>query len=287
MVEPLAVPSKWGDGVRTLTALPIAPVSESHRLARLFNPFVTTRPPLSKYPPVSAPQPSFQVKPTKIGLRLSQHGVVLSELRTTPGPTHSVFDVLAASLAVLAADRRIGVLGFAGGGMLAPLRGLGVEVPVETVDLERTGYELFREHCRAWAGTVNWRQADAVDWLCQQPATFGALVDDLSMPLNGDVIKPVITWEVLPKLIRDRLAPGGAGIFNLLTPPGGAWNPALARIARLFKSAHLIDLAEYENRILIAGDELPGAREFGVRLRLALRRVRSRHATRIQLRNLK
>ena len=171
--------------------------------------------------------------------------------------------------------------------MLAPVRGLGVTGPVEAVDLERTGYELFLQHCRAWAGTVNWRQADAVDWLRQQPATFGALVDDLSMPLNGDVIKPAITWDVLPELIRNRLAPGGAGIFNLLTPPGGAWNPALARITRLFKSAHLIDLEEYENRILIAGDELPGAREFGVQLRLALRRVRSRHATRIQLRNLK
>lgn len=252
-----------------------------------FNPFVTTRRPWSKYPPVSEPQHSFQVKPTKIGLRLSQHGVVLSELRTSPGPTHSVFDVLSAALAVLAANQRIGVMGFAGGGMLAPLRGLGVTGPIDAVDLDRRGYELFLEHCRAWAGTVNWQQADAVDWLRQQPATFGALVDDLSRPLNGDVIKPAITWDVLPELIRARLAPGGAGIFNLLTPPGGAWNPALSRITSWFKSAHLIDLEEYENRILIVGDDLPGAREFGVQLRLALRRVRSRHATRIQMRNLK
>ncbi len=100
---------------------------------------MTTRPPLPKYSPLSAPQPSFQVKPTKIGLRLSQHGVVLSEMRTSPGPTHSVFDVLAAALAVLAPNQRIGVLGFAGGGMLAPLRGLGVTGPVEAVALERTG----------------------------------------------------------------------------------------------------------------------------------------------------
>jgi hypothetical protein len=50
---------------------------------------------------------------TKHGLRLSQHGVVISELRTTPGPTHSVVDVLAALIAVLAPAGRIGVLGFA------------------------------------------------------------------------------------------------------------------------------------------------------------------------------
>ena len=77
------------------------------------------------------------ITPTKHGLRLSQHGVVISELRTSAGPTHSVFDVLAAAIAVLAPTGRIGVLGFAGGGMIAPLRGLGVASVIDSVDLDR------------------------------------------------------------------------------------------------------------------------------------------------------
>ena len=233
------------------------------------------------------PTDALQIRRTKIGLRLSQHGVVLSELRTSPGPTHSVFDVLAAVVATVAPTGRIGVLGFAGGAMMAPLRGLGVATAIDSVDLERAGYDLFREHCRGWAGQVNWQQTDAAEWLRQQPKNFGVLVDDLSVPSNGDVIKPAITWEVLPELIRDRLAPGGVGVFNLLVPPSGKWFPELTRIANLFKTAHLIDLDEFENRILVGGDDLSDVREFGVQLRLTLRRVRSRHATRIHVRNLR
>ena len=129
------------------------------------------------------------ITPTEHGLRLSQHGVVLSELRTSSGPTHSVFDVLAASLAVLAPAGRLGVLGFAGGGMMAPLRALGVPTVIDSVDLDRAGYDLFREHCPHWSEGVNWQQADAVAWLRQQPRDFALLLDDLSVPQDDDVFK--------------------------------------------------------------------------------------------------
>ena len=49
---------------------------------------------------------------TEHGLRLSQHGVVISELRTSSGPTHSVADVLAGLISVLRPEGRVGVLGF-------------------------------------------------------------------------------------------------------------------------------------------------------------------------------
>ena len=38
----------------------------------------------------------MNITKTEHGLRMSQHGVVITELRTSPGPTHSVADVLAA-----------------------------------------------------------------------------------------------------------------------------------------------------------------------------------------------
>jgi spermidine synthase len=228
----------------------------------------------------------MDITPTKHGLRLSQHGVVISELRTAPGPTDSVFDVLAALIAVLSPAGRVGVLGFAGGGMMAPLRGLGVETVIDSVDLERAGYDLFRQHCPEWARGVNWQQSEAADWLRRQPAEYDLLMDDLSIPRAGDVFKPDISWDSLPKLIRQRLRPGGFAVFNLMLAPGAAWNSALPKITRHFATARLVHLDEFENRILIAGDKLPTARTLGVLLRHDLRRLRSRQAARIQVRNV-
>ena len=53
----------------------------------------------------------MDITATRHGLRLSQHGVVISEMRTAAGPTHSVFDVLAALVPLLAPRGRVGVLG--------------------------------------------------------------------------------------------------------------------------------------------------------------------------------
>jgi spermidine synthase len=194
---------------------------------------------------------------------------------------------LAALIAVLKPKPagRLGVLGFAGGGMMAPLRSLGVESEIHSVDLERAGYDLFRQHCHEWAGNVNWQQADAVAWLDRQPPDFGLLLDDLSVPRDEDVFKPAVSWSVLPGLIRQRLSPDGIAVFNLL-PPSRYWKTELERIAGLFGMARLITLDEFENRILVAGNRLPPARELGGKLRQALHRLHSRQATRIHLRNI-
>jgi hypothetical protein len=220
---------------------------------------------------------------TKHGLRLSQHGVVISELRTTPGPTHSVVDVLAALIAVLAPWGRIGLLGFAGGGMMAPLHALGVETVIDAVDLDQMGYDLFRKHCPEWIDCVNWQQGEAVAWLRQQPVGFGLLMDDLSVPSGGDVVKPSISWEVLPGLIGQRLGSGGFAVFNLLPRSKTEWNRDLEKIVGLFNTARIINLDEFENRILVTGDELPNSREIGRRLRITLKTLRSRQAGRFQV----
>jgi hypothetical protein len=227
----------------------------------------------------------MKITATKHGLRLSQHGVVISEMRTTPGPTHSVFDVLAALIAVFRPAGRIGILGFAGGGMMAPLRSLGVDSLIDSVDLDRAGYDLFRRHCHQWAGKVNWRQSDAVTWLRQQPRGFGMLLDDLSVSHDGDVVKPSVSWSVLPGLIRRGLRPSGIAVFNLL-PPRARWQSEIERLAGLFGTARLISLDEFENRILVTGDTLPSARELGRMLRQILHHLRSRQATRIHLRSV-
>lgn len=230
------------------------------------------------------------VTSTEHGLRLSQHGVVISELLTSPGPTHSVFDVLAASIAVLAPAGRVGVLGFAGGGMMAPLRALGVAAVIDSVDLDRSGYDLFQQHCPQWTAGVNWQQADAVAWLRQQPCNFDLLMDDLSVPQNDDVFKPAISWDVLPELMSARLLSGGVGVFNLLPAAGGTWKTDLARLLKSGgwsrAQVRMIYLDEFENRILITGDKLPSPRKLGSQFRQALRRLGSRQADRIQVRTI-
>lgn len=223
---------------------------------------------------------------TRRGLRLSQHGVVISELRTSPGPTHSVFDVLAALVAVLQPPSRVGLLGFAGGGMMAPLHGLNVKTLIEAVDLDAESYQLFRKHCPEWAAQVNWQHGDAVEWLRRQHTRFDMLIEDLSVPSDGDVFKPEVSWTVLPELIRRRLQPRGVAIFNLMPPAEGAWRTKLLSLARLFSASRLVSFDEYENAILIAGQQLPSTRNLGHRLRSSLGQLRSRQAERIHIKKI-
>ncbi len=228
----------------------------------------------------------MDVVATRHGLRLSQHGVVISELRTAPGPTHSVFDVLAALIAVLKPAGRMGMLGFAGGGMMAPLAAMGWEPVFDAVDLDRDAFKLFGKHCPHWAGRVNWHHAEAAAWLRRQRPDFGLLLDDLSVPLAGDVFKPAVCWETLPAVIRSRLRPGGIALFNLLLSPGDVWSKALPRVTGEFPEARLIRLDDFENRLLVAGKGLPSARVLSARLGWMLRRIRSRQAGRFQVRRL-
>lgn len=228
----------------------------------------------------------MDIIPTRHGLRLSQHGVVISELRTSPGPTQSVFDVLAGLVAVLAPAGPVGMLGFAGGGMLAPFAALGWTRRFAAVDLDREAYELFRRHCPHWTPQVDWHHADAVAWLCRPGPPFGLLLDDLSVPADGDVFKPAVCWETLPALMQTRLRSEGVAVFNLLLSPGDSWGRAIRRITGPFAEARVILLDDFENRLLIAGTALPSAREIQAWLHMALLRLRSRQARRFHVRTV-
>jgi len=225
----------------------------------------------------------MKITPTRNGLRFTQHGVVISELRTTPGPTHSVFDVIAALIALLAPRGRVAVLGFAGGGMMAPLHALGVTVSLDCVDLDRESYEVFRRHCPAWAAGIRWHHAEATAWLHRQRAPFDLILDDLTVSEKGDIVKPTVSWTILPNRIPHHLRTGGFSFANLLLPPSGRWQPELGRLVAIHPSARIVNFDDFENRILIGGESLPSARALGGRLRESLRAIGSRQARRIQL----
>ena len=227
---------------------------------------------------------TVKILKTRTGLRLSQHGVVISEMRLRPGPTHSLFDVLATLVAVLRPQGGVGLLGFAGGGMIAPLRALGCEAPIHAVDLDAAAFQLFKRHCRSWAGDVQWHHGEPSQWLRVQPKrSFDLIIEDLSVPHRGDVFKPDVSWGPLPKLIRERLKPDGTAIFNLLKPGNNRWNPGLAGMTAHFDAARFIQLEEFENLIVLAGTRLPAASRLGHELRKQLAALESRQAARLRI----
>jgi hypothetical protein len=177
-------------------------------------------------------------------------------------------------------------MGFAGGGMMAPLVRLGFKGTLETVDLDGESYDFFRRHCPGWSSLVDWTQADAEQWLRRQRQPFGLLVEDLSEPWENDVKKPDLCWGVLPGLIQQHLAPEGIAVFNLLKPKSDRWEPELTGLARHYQEARLLLLEDFENRILVAGNALPTARVLGNRLRASLGTLRSRQRDRFRVRTL-
>lgn len=227
----------------------------------------------------------MDVRTTAGGVRLSLHGVVISEVRDQPGPTHSVFDVLSALMVILYGGGRIGLLGFAGGGMMAPLRCLGFNHRIEGVDLDRRGFEIFQERCGQWSGDFDWHRGDAVSWLrAQSKAEFGMIVEDLSVPSGNDVFKPDSTWDILPELVRSRLARHGVGIFNLLPTGEGCFPEALRAFGFPGGEPARVEFDDFYNRILIVGRRLPTALSIGARLGAQLRCLGSKQAGRVRVR---
>jgi spermidine synthase len=213
---------------------------------------------------------------TKHGARMSQGGAVLSEVLAKPGPTHSVFDLLAALVHVLAPGPRVGVLGFAGGGIIAPLRAMGGEHRIRAVDSDPRGGRLFFDICGDWAGEVQVDEDDAVDWLQRRRGRFDCILEDLSeLGVEGET-KPVVSVVRLPELVAQRLDPSGISIVNLLPVPAVAWRRLTPQVIAPFGKALVVFLTEFENRIAIAGERLPRADTLERRTKSALATIGSR-----------
>ena len=236
---------------------------------------------------LQVPAMSYEVETTRRGYRLNQHGTVLSEVLATPGATNSVFDFLAAGAAVFAPQGDVGLLGFAGGGMIAPLRKGAVGARISGVDLDAAGHDLFRRVSGDWAGEVTFACEDAVRWLERQSGGFDLVIEDLSVPTEDDVVKPDISMGRLPALIRSRLRPGGAVITNLLKPRNLSWDQFTPPFFAGHRSALVIHLREFENRILLVGDFEITARWLTFRIRRFLRAIASDQAEQFYVRKLK
>ncbi|UCF68241.1 MAG: hypothetical protein JSV80_02765 [Acidobacteriota bacterium] len=201
---------------------------------------------------------------------------VLSDVLDHPGPTHDLFDVLAAAVCALTPGPRVLILGFAGGGMVAPLRALGFSRRIEAVDLSRAGLGLFRQLCGAWAGDVRVHRADALSWLHRTRRRFDVIVDDLSVAGIDGQIKPPESLDGLPELIPSRLSPRGIAIVNLLPVPDLSWARTFELVSAAYRRAVVIGGRSYDNRVVLAGRRLPDARRIGRSMRDTLARIGSR-----------
>ena len=228
------------------------------------------------------------VERTRRGARLVQNGSVLSEVLAAPGATDSVFDVLAATVHQFSPADRVGLLGFAGGGMIAPLRAMGCGHTISGVDLDRAGYELFCDLSSGWKRQVRFAQADAVEWLRAARGGFDLLVDDLSVGRDGDVFKPDVSIDTLPALIRLRLKPGGVAVFNLLPPDSRTWAEMTTKVCAPFRFGVQVLFESFYNRVVVLGNEaLPPARAVSRMLRGALGGIGSKMETDISVRSLR
>ena len=234
------------------------------------------------------PHSNLRVVRDRRGVRLVDGPDVVSHLRATPGPTHGFFDLLAACIATFAAQpphTRAVMLGFAAGGIVAPLRAMQWLHPLHAVDLTLEHAAIFHEVAGVWAGDVRLAQADAESWLRRTRTKWDVVLEDLTVRGRSCAIKPQVSVDVLPQMIADRLSAHGVVAVNVLPVPGLAWDELLARLAAPHRHAIVLDPAQYENRVLLAGPGLPDARATGRAIRATLQRIRSRQAGRFTVRS--
>ncbi len=226
---------------------------------------------------------------TRRGVRLvaEDDDVVLSEVLALPGPTHSLFDALAGCIAALAPGPRIAVLGFAGGGIIAPLRAMDCTHPIAAVDLSREGESIFRELSSDWCGEVTLDEEDAGDWLARRRTRFDLIVEDLSVPSPVGTVKPYATFDTIPERMARRLAPHGLAVFNMLPLPGTRWDSLIARVGQPWARVVTVELDEYENRLVLAGDNLAPAAELSRRVRAALKSIESSQTHQCKFRTIR
>lgn len=230
-------------------------------------------------------QTAFRVVRMRRRARVLDGADVVSEVIDHPGATDTLFDVLAACVSALAPGPRVALLGFAAGGMVAPLRAMSFDTPLHAVDLSLDNVGLFRSMSQSWCGDVRVDRADAVTWLRRRRRPFDLIVEDLAISSTHDAVKPDVSLHTLPPLVASRLQPHGVAVTNVLPFPGRAWASVLREIAAPFAHAYVLHLEEYVNRILLTG-HLPNASTVSRRIREALASIGSTQTRTISVRRL-
>lgn len=224
--------------------------------------------------------------PTPRGARLLHAGHVVSEILSAPGPTHSLFDLMAACAVTLAGGARLALLGFGGGGVVAPLRALGWHGAIQAVDLSLDPVLAYTQVAGPDLGPVHVTIEDAARWLRARRRPWDAIVEDLSLPDGDDLVMPQPCFDPLPALIASRLARRGVAIVNVFSPGRPGWSATLARLVPRGLEARVVHPGEFDHRLLIVGRSLPSPARISRSIRAALASIRSRQRDRFSVRGL-
>jgi len=210
-------------------------------------------------------RPRVRVQESRYGRELIVDETFASLYRPGEAATGSVWDAIAAPLLLRApAERaRLLVLGLGGGSVARQLRQLAPESEIVAVELDREVVELARAEFELDELALEVIVDDALAVLRRERRRFDAVFEDVFIGRGDGVHKP--DWIPSPghDLAIRRLKPGGLLVSNTLDEA-----PGVARtMSERFASVVQVSIAEFDNRVLVAGDRAFDAR----RLRQAVR----------------
>ncbi len=191
-------------------------------------------------------------------LELRVDGTFASLYRPETPRTGSVWDALAAPILALPPRRRrsVLILGLGGGSAARLARALAPEARIVGVEIDPEVVALARRWFGLGALGLEVVRADARAFLEHSRERFDAVLEDVFVGPGRAVRKP--DWVLEGGLARAaaRVAPGGLLASNALDEA-----PAVARaVARAFPRALRIDVAAFDNRVLVGGSSALDAR---------------------------
>jgi len=184
-------------------------------------------------------------------LELRVDGTFASLYRADTPLTGSVWDALAAPLLALPAARRrsVLILGLGGGSAARLARALAPRARIVGVEIDPQVVALARRWFGLGALGLEVVQADAEHYLSRCRERFDAVLEDVFVGRGRAVHKPAWMLQRGLALAAARVARGGVLASNALDEA-----PAVARtIAALFPRSLRIDVADFDNRILVGG----------------------------------
>jgi hypothetical protein len=155
----------------------------------------------------------------------------------------------------------VALLGFAAGGVVAPLRAMGFAHPCVPSTCRAKRRFCSGTCSSAWAGDVRLTQAEASAWIRRQRQPLDVVLEDLTVPHHSGAIKPPVSVGDLPQLLASRLTPGRVVVTNALPVPWLTWEELIDRLAAPHRTSLVVTFDEFENRIVLAGESLPTARQ--------------------------
>jgi spermidine synthase len=191
-------------------------------------------------------------------LELRVDGTFASLYRADTPLTGSVWDALAAPLLALAPARRrsVLILGLGGGSAARLARALAPRARIVGVEIDPQVVALARRWFALGELALEVVEADAERYLARTRERFDAVLEDVFVGPGRAVRKPAWMLERGLAQAAGRVGRGGILASNALDEA-----PAVARtLASLFPRCIRIDVAGFDNRILVGGPAALSAR---------------------------